>query len=81
MKYIKDDDLHISQEQIEQMNIRNVGDIVSSSLVDAYKKTPIPGEEEDGLLDKFYYGKKIYARKMERLYYRIRLYKLRDWWE
>ncbi len=81
LQYIKDDDLHISQEQIEQMNIRNVWDVVPSSLVDAYKEAPIPGEEEDSLLDKFYYGKKIYVRKMERLYYWIRLYKLRDWWE
>lgn len=81
LQYIKDDDLHISQEQIEQMNIRNVGDIVPSSLVDAYEEAPMPSEEKDCLLDKIYYGKKIYVRKMERLYYRIRLYKLRDWWE
>ena len=38
-------------------------------------------EEESGLPDKIYYGKKIYVRKMERLYYRIRLYKMREWWE
>ena len=81
LKYIKDDGLHISQEQIEQMNIRNVGDIVPSSLVDAYKEAPTPGEEADTLPDKLYYGKKIYVRKMERLYYRIRLYKMREWWE
>ena len=81
LQYIKDDDLHISQEQIERMNIRNVGDIVPSSLVDAYEEAPMPSEEKDCLLDKLYYGKKIYVRKMERLYYRIRLYKLRDWWE
>lgn len=81
LQYIKDDDLHISQEQIEQMNIRNVGDLVPSSLVDTYEEAPMPSEEEDILLDKLYYGKKIYARKMERLYYKIRLYKMRDWWE
>ena len=81
LKYIKDDGWHISQEQIEQMNIRNVGDIVPSSLVDAYKEAPTPGEEADTLPDKLYYGKKIYVRKMERLYYRIRLYKMREWWE
>ena len=27
------------------------------------------------------YGRKIYVRKMERLYYKIRLYKMQDWWE
>ena len=79
LKYIKDDDLHISQEQIEQMNIRNIGDIAPSSLVDAYKEAPTPGEEADTLPDKLYYGKKIYVRKMERLYYKIRLYKMREW--
>lgn len=81
LKYIKDDGLHISQEQIEQMNIRNIGDIAPSSLVDAYKEAPTPGEEADTLPDKLYYGKKIYVRKMERLYYKIRLYKIREWWE
>ena len=80
LQYIKDDGLHISQQQIERMNIRNIGDIVPRSLVDAYEKAPMPSEE-DNLLDKFFYGTKIYVRKMERLYYRIRLYKMRDWWE
>ena len=66
---------------IEQMNIRNIGDIVSYALVDAYEEAPISSDEKDGILDKLYYGKKIYARKMERLYYRIRLYNMREWWE
>ena len=81
LKYIKDDDLHISRQQIDRMNIRNIGDIVPRSLIDAYEEAPMPGEEEDDLPDKLYYGKKICVRKMERLYYRIRLYKMRDWWE
>lgn len=81
LKYIKDDDLHISQEQIKHMNIRNVGDIVSSALVDAYEEAPTPNDEENGLPDRLYYGKKIYVRKMDRLYYRIRFYKMREWWE
>lgn len=81
LKYIKDDDLHISRQQIDRMNIRNVGDIVSSALVDAYEEAPTPSDEKDDLPDKLYYGKKIYVRKMERLYYRIRLYKMREWWE
>lgn len=81
LKYIQDDDLHISRQQIDRMNIKNVGDIVSSALVDAYEEAPTPSDEEDDLPDKLYYGKKIYVRKMERLYYRIRLYKMREWWE
>ncbi|WP_302458271.1 hypothetical protein [Mediterranea massiliensis] len=81
LKYIKDDDLHISRQQIDRMNIRNVGDIVSSALVDAYEEALMSDEEEDNLPEKLYYGKKIYVRKMERLYYRIRLYKMREWWE
>lgn len=78
LKYIKDDDLHISRQQIDRMNIRNIGDIVSSALVDAYEEAPTPSDEENGLPDRLYYGKKIYVRKMERLYYRIRLYKMRE---
>lgn len=81
LEHIKDDGLHISRQQIERMNIRNIGDIVPRSLIDAYEEAPMPGEEEDDLPDKLYYGKKICVRKMERLYYRIRLYKMRDWWE
>ena len=81
LEHIKDDGLHISRQQIERMNIRNIGDIVPRSLIDAYEEAPMPGEEEDDLPDKLYDGKKICVRKMERLYYRIRLYKMRDWWE
>ena len=81
LKHIKDDGLHISRQQIERMNIRNTGNIVPCSLVDSYEEASMTDEEESGLPDKIYYGKKIYVRKMERLYYRIRLYKLREWWE
>lgn len=79
LQHIKDDGLHISCQQIDRMNIRNVRNIVSSALVDAYEEVPVPSDEEDGLPDKFFYGKKIYVRKMERLYYLIRLYKMREW--
>lgn len=81
LKHIKDDGLNISRQQIERMNIRNTGNIVPCSLVDSYEEASMTDEEESGLPDKIYYGKKIYVRKMERLYYRIRLYKLREWWE
>lgn len=69
LEHIKDDGLHISRQQIERMNIRNVGDVVSHSLVDAYEASPTPDEEEYGLPDRLYYGRMIYVRKMERLYY------------
>ena len=81
LQYIKDDDLHISQEQIEQMNIRNIEDIVSPTIVDTYEEVLVSSNEDDGLPDKLYYGKKIYVRKMERLYYKIRLCKMREWWK
>lgn len=81
LQHIKDDGLHISRQQIERMNIRNIGDIVPPDFVDSYEEAPMSDEEECGLPDKIYYGKKIYVRKMERLYYRIRIYKMREWWE
>ena len=81
LQHIKDDGLNISRKQIERMNIRNVGDVVTSSMVCDYMEAPISVDEEDSSLDKFFYGKQIYVRKMERLYYRIRLYKMREWWE
>lgn len=81
LQHIKDDGLHISRQQIERMNIRNIGHILPRSLMDAYEEAPVPSDEEDDLPDKLYYGKKIYVRKMERLYYQIRLYKMREWWE
>lgn len=52
LQYIKDDDLHISQAQIKQMNIRNVRDIVPSFIVDAYEETPMPSREEDSVYKK-----------------------------
>lgn len=81
LHYIKDDGLNISRKQIERMNIRNVGDVVTSSMVCDYMEAPISVDEENSSLDKFFYGKQIYVRKMERLYYRIRLYKMKEWWE
>ena len=81
LHYIKDDGLNVTLQQIERMNIRNIKDIVSPFLVDDYKNAPIPNDEEDILPDKLFYGRKIYVRKMERLYYQIRLYQMRDWWE
>ena len=81
LQYLKNDGMNISEEQIKQMNIRNVRDIVSSSMIDDYLKAPALETDDDILPDKLFYGRKVYVRKMERLYYRIRLYKLREWWE
>ena len=81
LQHIKDNGLHISRQQIKRMNIRNVGDVVTSSMLNDYIEATMSTDEKDNPLDKFYYGKKIYVRKMERLYYWIRLYKMREWWE
>ena len=41
----------------------------------------MPSEAKESYVDKTQYGKEIYLRKMERLYYRIRLNKMQDWWK
>lgn len=81
LRHIKESGMHISRQQIERMNIRNIGDIATSFLLNDYMEAPMPEDEGDSSLDKLYYGKQIYVRKMERLYYRIRLLKMREWWE
>lgn len=81
LKYLKEDGVNISDSQIERMNIRNVGDIIPAYKIDEYKKGPILDNEYPTFDDKRYIGREIYVRKMERLYYTIRLYKMRQWWE
>ena len=81
LKYMKKDGVNISDKQIEQMNVRNVGDIIPSYKIDEYKNAPVLANEYPTDDDKRYIGRKIYVRKMERLYYKIRLYKMREWWE
>lgn len=81
LQHLKDDGISISEKQIEQMNVRNVGNIVSQCTIDYYEDAPIQQDVEYGLPDRLFYGRKIYVRKMERLYYRIRLYNMREWWE
>ncbi len=63
------------------MNIRNVDDIVPPQKIAEYKSAPIFDNEYPTFDDKRYIGREIYVRKMERLYYKIRLYKMRQWWE
>lgn len=81
LKYIKEDGVNISDSQIERMNVRNVGDIISSYKIDEYKNAPISDNEYPTFDDKRCIGREIYVRKMERLYYKIRLFKMREWWE
>lgn len=81
LKYMKEDGVNISDSQIERMNVRNVGDIISSYKIDEYKNAPISDNEYPTFDDKRCIGREIYVRKMERLYYKIRLFKMREWWE
>jgi hypothetical protein len=81
LKYMKEDGVNISEKQIEQINVRNVGDIIPSHKIDEYKNAPILANEYPKFDDKRCIGREIYVRKMERLYCKIRLYKMREWWE
>ncbi|MBO8477342.1 MAG: hypothetical protein IAB80_00320 [Bacteroidetes bacterium] len=81
LKHIKDEGMHISEAQIEKMNVRNLGDIVTHGELVNFLQAPAKQEDDDIYPDKIYYGTRLYVRKMERLYYRIRLYKMREWWE
>lgn len=82
LEYLEWDGSNITDEQALRMNTRNVDDIVSPDLVKLYEEAPLPGERKDEYcFDKAFYGRQIYVRKMERLYYRIRLNKMREWWD
>ena len=52
LKYIKEDGVNISDEQIERMNVRNVDDIITSYKIDEYKTAPISDNEDPTLNDK-----------------------------
>lgn len=81
LKYLKEDGVNISDSQIERMNVRNVDDIIPAYKIEEYKNALILDNEHLTFDDKRYIGREIYVRKMERLYYKIRLYKMRQWWE
>ena len=53
--------------------------IITSYKIDEYKTAPISDNEDPTLNDKRCIGREIYVRKMERFYYKIRLYKMREW--
>lgn len=71
----------ISDEQSLHVNVRNVRDIVDDYSISFYMEAPLPSEAKEGEPDKAFYGRQIYLRKAERLYYSIRLNKIHDWWE
>ena len=81
LEYIVAEGRGISDEQCLHVNVRNVRDIVDGSLIYFYMNAPLPSEAEEHDVDKAFYGRKIYLRKAERLYYSIRLNKMHDWWE
>lgn len=81
LKHIKDEGMHISEAQIKKMNVRNLGGIVTHGELVNFLQAPAKQEDDDIYPDKIYFGTRLYVRKMERLYYRIRLYKMREWWE
>lgn len=80
LEYIEADGCNIPYKKVKKMNIRNVQDLVSKDLLDDYLSAKEP-RRNNVHPDKEFYGRKIYVRKMERLYHLIRMYKTRDWWE
>ncbi|HIS10902.1 MAG TPA: hypothetical protein IAA77_06660 [Candidatus Avibacteroides excrementipullorum] len=81
LEYIVEEGHNISDEQRLHVNVCNVHDIVDQYLIDGYINAPLPSEAKEGEPDKAFYGRQIYLRKAERLYYSIRLNKIHDWWE
>ena len=81
LEYIEADGANIPYTKIKKMNIRNIKGLVDEDTVDDYMEAPDPEADPEALLSKDFYGRKIYVRKMERLYHLIRLYKTRGWWE
>lgn len=81
LEYIVEEGHNISDEQRLHVNVCNVHDIVDQYLIDGYINAPLPSEAKEGEPDKAFYGRQIYLRKAERLYYSIRLNKMQDWWE
>lgn len=73
--------MHITESQLQHMNIRNVKDIVKPSLLGNYMDVCSSVNDRFQKDRRAVYGRDIYIRKMERLYYRIRLHKLREWYE
>jgi len=71
----------ITKEQIVQMNIKNIDRLTDESTIRNFKEADFSEDKDDLYCDKCFYGRKIYLRKMERLYHLIRIYQTRNWWE
>ena len=80
LEHIQTDGMNIPYARIKKMNIRNIKGLVSDDTIKDYLEAKEPRKNSHHP-DKEFYGRKIYVRKMERLYHLIRLYKTRDWWE
>ena len=81
LEYIVEEGRNISDEQCLHVNVRNVADIVDDGLIDYLHGCAFAVGSGRTRRDKAFYGRKIYLRKAERLYYSIRLNKMHDWWE
>ena len=80
LEHIETDGMNIPYARIKKMNILNVKGVVGKDVLEDYLSAKEPRKNSHHP-DKEFYGRKIYVRKMERLYLLIRLYKTRDWWE
>lgn len=63
----------VSEQQIERMNKRNLNGMVRADVLESFLAT------NDKSLKKTY-GEIFYLKKMERLYYKIRLTYIELWW-
>lgn len=70
----------ITIKQVKNMNIKNLHGLLSKEAVERFNSAKYDSKDGE-FCDKFIEGKDIYIRKMERLYYQVRLYKMRYWWE
>lgn len=74
LQYLIRDGIHtISEEQVKKMNCRNLKGLLHPSTIEKF----LNEKDEDC---KYIDGERIYLRKMERLYYQIRLNHLNEWW-
>ena len=80
LEHIEENGINIPYKRIKKMNIRNINGLVDKEVIEDYLNAKKP-RKNSHYPDKEFYGRKIYVRKMERLYHLIRLYKTRDWWE
>lgn len=74
LTYLMRNGIHrISEEQVKKMNCRNLKGLFHPSTIEKF----LSEKDEDC---RYFNGRQIYLRKMERLYYQIRLKHLNEWW-